>query len=58
MDEAVVLCLLEDGHRLIIGDIVATAGLPEVIGHVAYSDAPVAVVVGTAFVQLLAAVTA
>ena len=56
--EAVVLRLLEDGDRLVVGDEVAAAGLGQVFGHVAHADAPVAVVVGAALVQLLPAVSA
>ena len=58
MHEAVVFRLLEDGHRLVVGDVVAAAGLTEVIRHVAHAYAPVAVVIRAALVQLLAAVAA
>ena len=56
--ETVVLRFLQDGHGLIVGDVVSTSRFPEVIRHVPHADAPVAVVVGAAFVQLLAAVAA
>ena len=36
----------------------APAGFPEVIRHIAHADAPVAVIVGTALVQLLPAIAA
>ena len=58
MHEAVVLGFLEYGHSLVISNVVAAAGLAQVVGHIAHSDAPVAVVVGAALVQLLAAVAA
>ena len=58
MHETVVLRFFEDGNGLVVGDVVTTAGLREVVGHIAHTDAPVAVVVGTALVKFLAAVTA
>ena len=58
MHKAVVFRLLEDGHGLLVGDVVAAAGLPEVVRHVAHADAPVAVVVRAAFVQFFTAVPA
>ena len=58
MHKAMVFRLLEDGHRLVVGDVVAAAGLAEVVRHVANAYAPVAVVVRTALIQLLAAVAA
>ena len=51
MDEAVVLGLFEDGHGLVVGDVVAAAGFPQIIGHVSHAYAPVVVIVGAAFVQ-------
>ena len=58
MYKTVILCFLEDCHRFVIGDIVSATCLTQVIRHVAYTDAPVAVVVRAAFVQFLATVTA
>ena len=58
MHEAVVFRLLEDGHRLFIGNIVTSAGLTQVIRHIAHAYAPVAVVIRAALVQFLAAVAA
>ena len=58
MHESVVFGLFEDGHGLVVSDVVAAAGFTEVIGHVANADTPVAVVVGAAFVQFLTAITA
>ena len=45
-------------HRLVVGDIVATASLGAVIGHVAHADTPVAVVIGTSLFEFLAAISA
>ena len=56
--KAVVFRLLEDGHGFVVGDVVAAAGLPEVVRHVAHADTPVPVVVCAAFVQLFTAVPA
>ena len=58
MHEAVVFGLFQDGNRLVVGDEVSTARLGKVFGHVTYADTPVAVVVGTAFVQFFASVAA
>jgi hypothetical protein len=58
MHETVVFSLLENGHSLIVGNVMAAAGFAEVVCHVTDADAPVAVIVGTAFFQFLAAVTA
>ena len=58
MHETVVFSLLENGHGLIVGNVMAAAGFAEVVCHVTDADAPVAVIVGTAFFQFLAAVTA
>ena len=55
MDEAVVLGLLEDGHGLVIGDVLAPAGFHDIGGHVAHGDAPALRVVAAALVQILAA---
>ena len=58
MHEAVILSLFQDGHRLVIGDIVAAVGLYQVFGHVAHADTPVAVVIGTSLFEFLAAISA
>ncbi len=56
--EAVVLRFLEDGHRLVVGNVMAASRLGTVVCHVAHGEAPVAIVVGAALVHLLAAVAA
>ena len=58
VDVAIVLGALEYGHGLFVADGAATSGLAAVVRHVADGDAPVLVVVGAAFVQLLASVAA
>ena len=58
MHESMVLSLLQDGHRLVVGDVVASAGLAQIISHVADSYTPVPIVVRTALIQFFAAVTA
>ena len=58
VDVAIVLGALEYGHGLFVADGAATSGLAAVVRHVANGDAPVLVVVGAAFVQLLASVAA
>ena len=58
MHEAVVFCFLQDGHCLIVGDKMASVGLHQILSHIAYADAPVAVVIGTAFFQLFATIAA
>ena len=58
MHEAVVLSFLQDSHRFIVGDEVTTVGLHQIFSHIPHPDAPVAVVVGTAFFQLFAAIAA
>ncbi len=55
VDEAVVLRLLEYGHGLVIGDVLAPLGLHHIVGHVAHSDAPVLHIVAAALAQLVAA---
>ncbi len=41
MDVALLLGLVEDLHGLVVGDVVAHAGLAAVVGKVAHADAPV-----------------
>ena len=55
VDKAVVLCLLEDGHGLVIGDVFPAARLHNIGGHIAHGDAPALRVVAAALVQILAA---
>ena len=55
VDEAVVLRLLEYGHRLVIGNVLAPLGLHHIVGHVAHGDAPVLHIVAAALAQLVAA---
>ena len=58
MHETVVFGFLQDGNRLVVSDEVSAARLGKVFGHVAHTDAPVAVVVGTTFIEFFASVAA
>ena len=59
MDEAVLLALTEDVQRLFAGDVAAAlACLHHVIRHVAHGDAPTLGVVGAAFIEGEAGLTA
>ena len=58
MNKSVILGTLENFHSLIVSDVVTSSGFTAVVGHVAYTDAPALVVVRTALVELLSAVTA
>ena len=55
MDKAVVLGHLKDMHGLVIGDIVALAGLAAVVGKIPDADAPALLVIGAAVAQVGAA---
>ena len=48
VDKAIILRLLQDAHGLLIGDVMALAGLPAVVGEVAHADAPALLVVRAA----------
>ena len=58
VDEAVVLCLLDDLERLIGRDVVGTVRLDRVVSHIADLDAPVFGVVSAALAELRARVAA
>ena len=57
MHETVVLGFFQDGHGLVVGDVMAAVGLHQIFGHVAHADTPVAVVVGATFIQFFASIT-
>ena len=58
MDKSVVLRFPEDLHGLLVGDVMALSRLPAVVRKIPHADAPVHLIIPTAFPQHLPADTA